>query len=494
MFLEKIFREKFIKIGIVLGLAAVFFTLAWRPSHALQQDLGRHIKLGAIILENGAVPETNLFSYTFPDFRFVNHHWLSEVVFFLFDFLFGLTAIFWFKVISLALANFLIFYLAARFFDFLPTVLSFLAFTPFLMNRIDERPELFGYVFFALFMLLFFTDLRQRKWLVVLLAPFVMGLWINLHITFVYGGFLTAVFSACTFAKKDFISWPKKYVGFMWAMMCGALLLNPNGLEGFFYPLRVFDNYGYSIVENQNLLFLFPRIPHNLIIYFFIVFFIFTFLGFLLFLRERKVNIFMAVYLAFSVLAFFAIRNFPFFGLAGVPFGAYVLGTMGSFLRKAGSFFSNGLNRYLLALAITLIYLLNVVITYGQGRHGILRLYEKGVDFVIQNELPGRIFNDFDVGGYLDYRLYPKYQVFVDNRPEAYPESFFQDYIKIQEDPVFREKKFAEYGINTIIFNRNDYTSWAQKFLTQISRDKNWEMRYLDDYLVVFSKISKKGF
>lgn len=115
MFLEKIFREKFIKIGIVLGLAAVFLTLVWRPSHALQQDLGRHIKLGAIILENGAVPETNLFSYTFPDFRFVNHHWLSEVIFFLLDSFFGLTAIFWFKVISLALANFLIFYLAARF-------------------------------------------------------------------------------------------------------------------------------------------------------------------------------------------------------------------------------------------------------------------------------------------------------------------------------------------------------------------------------------------
>ena len=30
-----------------------------------------------------AIPSINLFSYTFPSFPFINHHWLSEVIFYL---------------------------------------------------------------------------------------------------------------------------------------------------------------------------------------------------------------------------------------------------------------------------------------------------------------------------------------------------------------------------------------------------------------------------
>src|SRR5256885_1350061 len=51
-------------------------------------DLGRHLKNGELLLSRAASPaltqkilHTNFYSYTQPDQPFVNHHWLSGVVF-----------------------------------------------------------------------------------------------------------------------------------------------------------------------------------------------------------------------------------------------------------------------------------------------------------------------------------------------------------------------------------------------------------------------------
>ena len=53
-------------------------------------DLGRHLKNGELLLSStapaGTAPKllhTNFYSYATPDFDFVNHHWLTGVVYFL---------------------------------------------------------------------------------------------------------------------------------------------------------------------------------------------------------------------------------------------------------------------------------------------------------------------------------------------------------------------------------------------------------------------------
>jgi len=55
--------------------------------------------------------------------------------------------------------------------------------------------------------------------------------------------------------------------------------------------------------------------------------------------------------------------------------------------------------------------------------------------FFKENNLQGPIFNNYDIGGYLIFNLFPQEKVFVDNRPETYSSEFFQeDYIPMQED------------------------------------------------------------
>lgn len=114
---------------------------------------------------------------------------------------------------------------------------------------------------------------------------------------------------------------------------------------------------------------------------------------------------------------------------------------------------------------------------------------KEGVDFFIANGLKGPIFNNFDIGSYLDYRLYPKEKVFVDGRPEAYPSQFFKnDYIPMQID----KNKFAalaqKYNFNTIFFSHTDQTPWAKEFMKQIVENKSWTLIYLDDYVVILTK------
>ncbi|MDP2585415.1 MAG: hypothetical protein Q8P29_00885, partial [Candidatus Levybacteria bacterium] len=109
--------------------------------------------------------------------------------------------------------------------------------------------------------------------------------------------------------------------------------------------------------------------------------------------------------------------------------------------------------------------------------------------FFLKNNLKGPIFNNFDIGSYLTYRLYPKEKVFIDGRPEAYPASFFQEaYLPMQTD----EKKFElvdkKYGFKTIFFSHTDQTPWAEIFLKQITKNDNWRMIYLDDFTVIYTR------
>ena len=64
---------------------------------------------------------------------------------------------------------------------------------------------------------------------------------------------------------------------------------------------------------------------------------------------------------------------------------------------------------------------------------------KRATDFVLKSKLKGNLFNNFDIGGYAIYRLFPTYKVFVDNRPEAYPVEFFKK-------SIFLYRKTRNYG------------------------------------------------
>src|SRR3989344_2261228 len=66
----------------VLGLLVLLVLL--KPINLTNADLGRHIKNGELILAGqGGVLNQNYYAYIFSGEPFINHHWLSGVIFYL---------------------------------------------------------------------------------------------------------------------------------------------------------------------------------------------------------------------------------------------------------------------------------------------------------------------------------------------------------------------------------------------------------------------------
>ena len=111
------------------------------------------------------------------------------------------------------------------------------------------------------------------------------------------------------------------------------------------------------------------------------------------------------------------------------------------------------------------------------------------MEFFKSQNLKGPIFNNYDIGGYLIFHLFPQEKVFVDNRPEAYSVDFFKKiYIPAQEsDEKWRELD-TKYKFNSIIFSHRDITPWGQKFLASRLADKSWENVFTDERVIIFKK------
>ena len=109
--------------------------------------------------------------------------------------------------------------------------------------------------------------------------------------------------------------------------------------------------------------------------------------------------------------------------------------------------------------------------------------------FVKESNLRGPMFNNFDIGGYLIWKLYPEERVFVDNRPEAYPVEFFEKIYKpMQRDSVVWKEVSEYYGIRLVFFAHKEATPWAQAFLERMSQDSAWRMAYFNEEIVIFAR------
>lgn len=470
--------EKAIKKYSVYFALFFLFCLSFSTSTDFSQDLGRHLKLGEIILQIRRIPNVNLFSYTNTTFPFINHHWLAEVIYFLLKRMLGLFSLQILKIVLIFFAGLVSIKSALTKGSRLIVFLTSLFLFPLLLDRLDIRPELFGFLFFALLLyILFFQENRKLYYFV----PFILLLWVNIHITFIFG-------LGLVFLKRN------RFLLFSLLV----LLLNPHGLAGILYPINIWKNYGYTIVENQNLFFLKSVILSPLIQYFLLsIPFIFIALFILL---ARKKYTFFIILLTFFILPFWQIRHIPFFVLAAIPTVSYAFSLV-LFSAKTNKRFEKSRNIIyavfiLLCILFSTAFIFNTYYqVFDKGKSfgvGFDEQQKKATDFVLKSKLKGRIFNNFDIGGYVIYRLFPTYKVFVDNRPEAYPADFFQKvYIPLQENNDLREKIFRQYDIHTIFFSHTDMTPWGRTFMEQILKESKWKMVYLDDSIVILTDETK---
>lgn len=455
-------------------------------------DLGRHLQNGVIFFQTRAIPQTNLYSYTFPDFPFLNHHWLTGVVFFLIQKISGFAGLSLFSLI-LSLITFFLFFDIARKSSFPLAFLVSLIVIPVIASRREIRPEVFSYFFSGIFFWIL-TGFRQKqispRWLLIL--PLGEIFWVNLHLYFFVGPLLILVFLAEAALRR---LWGQAKILFMpFSLTLTATLLNPAFIDGAIYPLRVYDNYGYRVFEEQSFWFIEKVVGYPPAIYFKIALALLFGSWILLFWRRRPlilVNLFLT--LVFSGAGMIMIRHFPFFGYFALPL---ITANLQRIIKDpARDEFLN--KNYWKAGAVILFILYNLLPSFwsSQGRGwGLAKGASAAGDFFLNYSLAGPIFNNYDVGGYLIYYLYPQEKVFVDNRPAAYPADFFRKtYLPLQENESFWREKSQQYSFNVVFFYWRDVTPWGQKFLINRLKDPDWAPVYVDDKIIIFLKRTKEN-
>lgn len=474
---------------ISAAFIVVAFALAFQrlPS----ADLWWHLAGGRYILENGLIPRTDPFSYTAFGQPWMNHEWLSQVIFYLVFRLGGLSLLVGFKSLIITLTAWVVFRLGWKV-SGSPVLAALVTFLSLLCARttpfFDVRPYIFSYLFSAIFLSCLERFSREKKsFFVFLLIPLTI-LWANLHAAFPLGLALAAIYLVAALLRGDWAG-----VRVLSAVLLGATLasgLTPYGFQPLLYPLSFLkaDTFRAALSDWT---------PPDL-------------LG-----RESAFGIFLCLELLFVLFSLKTLRAeealiLGLMGLLGMSAVRHVFlacllsapilaGLLGPFWRRARERFP--LRRADTPLWGAVIFLAiagGAFIIRDTDWEGMLmerQLFPvEAVGFLNANPLPGRLFAPYEWGGYLIWKLYPKQKVFIDGRASSlYPEKIYRDALSAMWGDPGWKRILNEYHIGFVLCNKWQVGRGMLLPWRLIHDPSEWQLVHSDDIAMLFARISPEN-
>jgi len=481
--------EKLLKKLVFGGLLFLLVIIFFQKIEFTAIDLGRHLENGKIVWQDTRVLFNNFYSYTETEFRFINHHWLSGVIYYV------VYSIGSFKLLSvlnilLILGAFcLAFKLAKKRASFYLVSLLSLPVIFLLSERTEIRPEIFSYLF--LFLTWFILDKISEKknyklfwWLVPLFF-----FWVNIHIYFFLGLILVGAKSVAEFLpffiekKGDFkarflVGWQNSKVWILnFFYLVVVCLLNPNTFKGLLYPFNIFKNYGYEIAENKSIFYLENLMVNCNFSLFKILLLVLVFSWIARFFLKKKIDWFeLIISILFIIMGLFSSRNIAIFGLVSLVIISINSVEIFKYLKKKRYFLKIekiNFSKELLLVGLILLILGSAIYLLSDARrNGSFLNNSLGWDLYENNDASIKFFQENNL-----------------NRPEAYSNEFFSEiYRPIQEDESSWLEYSEKYNINLIYFSHTDSTPWATQFLFNRFKDASWSLIYFDRNVVIMIK------
>jgi hypothetical protein len=478
-----------------LGFAALFYC-HYQPFD--NSDLGRHLMNGRLFIQQHQIIRTNTYSYTHPDFPVITHHWGSGVIFYLLKQHFGFIGLH-LAVITLYLTSIILAARTSQLSSSSLTVLSlcFVLMAPLLGERNQIRPEVFTHFFLTIeIYLLELYRHHKLKPQLLLILPTLHLFWVNTHILFALGLLTQGIY----WVWYCFIQ-PKKLqlrtffnpLLLTFSLSVLISIINPWGIQGFLAPFNILQNYGFEISENQPVLEIL-----NYFTQYKYIFYVIVCATTIILIKNyshrrgvRQAFIPLVMMFCFGLFGFLMIRQISLFALIFIVYVPTIINDQLHGLSRLG--------KSIKILVVGATFVLIMLGTINQGsffspfRGGLgIGLPPHALDagrFLASQSIHDPIFNNYDIGGYLIYFLYPQHRVYTDNRPEAYPASFFQNYfIPAQQDYSDWKKLDATFDFNTVILANSDITLRKNNFLLQRLSDPVWALVYQDQYVSTFVK------
>ena len=492
--------DRLVTVIVFLGLVA----MAVRPP--ADTDTWWHLRSGQYIVETGSIPFEDPFSHTVYGKAWIDHGWLAQVGLYLTYRSVGMAGL------SLALAGgvVLAFWFVYRRCAGNRYLCAFALVLAALTSAVTwvARPQILSFLFTSIFLYVLHR-FKHRGANRLYLLPLLFLLWVNVH-----GGFIIgfAVLMAYVVGEAlnnavgvgiapilDF-----RRIRLLLATTLASVvvvLVNPHTYKMLGYP---FFTVGMGALQNYieewgspdfHLLYQQP-----------FLWLLFAAVVAMALSRSRVDFTDLVLFAGFGYMALVAVRNFALFALVAAPvltqYGDSALDNLFDAWRKRtpwGHWLDRlAAHRFQTGPLLTLVnVLLLVLVVFGcavaayrslasvaAGEVVGGRLPVQAVSFIARNELPGELFNSYNWGGYLIWRLYPGYRVFIDGRTDLYDDAFIQRYLQVIWVRKGWREVLADYGVNTVLVERDGILA---SFLGNTS---GWVPVYIDDVAAVFVRDS----
>jgi len=501
----------FLRILFFIGLVSMSFLVTHKT---LDPDFGWHLRTGQLILERG-VPHQDWYSYTMPNFPWIDHEWLTDVLIYNIYSYFGDNILLLIFLCMYTLSFFIVkgknYNLA--FFIFI-TSLAYLTTLSFL----GVRPQLLTIFFIAILWNIVDKFLESSSKFIYFL-PLLFMVWTNLHAGFFAGLFILSlvlfleIFKKCRLGQKfKFLHFlnhfyykeqPTRKIAIIGAVIIFSFLattINP-------YGLRIYEEIFRTIGDSYLKFHIAEWFPLLLIGYRpFTYVYISLFLVFLISCYKKVEFNNIVISLIVFLMAFSSIRNYLIFVILSIPvFNQMFFYIKEKIILKEVYYNLSLVSRFhkrLLFLA-AMIFLASLEVGFyksvtGDNEFRKDRYPEKAVSFLKTLPLSENVFNDYKWGGYLIWKL-PERKVFIDGRMPSWREHrqfVFGDYINIFRTKDGFENTIDKYHITLFMLPKDTRTN-LQKDQTGRAYDKFTKIAgnhtYLANMLCFIAGCSKKN-
>jgi len=446
---------------------------------SLDPDVWWHIKDGEAILATHHWPTTDPYSFTVHGFPWIAFEWLGDVTLATALRLGGVQGL---QLLMFFLGSAILIALYA-----LATICSgkskagFAAavlLTPMVIAQFNLRPQMLGYLFLILAMIILVRFRQGTKGALWFFPPLMM-VWINSHGSWVIGmGVLFVYWIAGLFefqvgriVVKKWNPAQRRLISLVFLITLTLLQVNPYGTELPAFPFRVAGGYQVShTILNEWLPMSFNILPGKVFLFLVLAFMVAQVVyGFTWRLEELVLYLF-GIYAA-CVHIRFVLLFVPFF----TPLLARVLARwLPEYSRTKDKYVLNGLLMASAAAAMVFFYPARATL-----EQKIANAYPvQAVQYMRAHAVPGPTFNSYTFGGYL---VWSGQRVFLDGRSELYEDGgVLQDFAQLEYLKPEGLDILRRYQIQSCLLQPD------APLATVLAALPNWERIYSDRTSVLF--------
>lgn len=410
----------FWEISITLLVFATLITLTSRTF--VDADLWGHLQFGLDNLAAGQISQVDPYSYLSFGQHWINHEWLSEVVFAIFWLASGTPGLVLLKTTMGVLTLGLVYWylLSENIFPIRAGCLVILGWFGLMTAISTIRPHIFTLLFTSiLFIIIAKAESGNCRWL--WFAPPVLLLWINFH-----GGVLAGLGFLGIWSFVHLIQHRQEWRRILPPVIVSglAVFINPYGIDLVLFLFRTATVPRPEIIEWQ------PLQLVSLLGGIYLVFLTILILGLAYSKRKKEISIVVLLIVA-ALMPFVAFRHLPLFALAVLVFGGPYINDAWSQIKTTHRG-QKQIPRWMsvISLVISIILLIWSIPNFQRiiiPNQPVSFFPDRAVELIHESNVQGNMAVEFNWGEYVIWHLGPEIQVSLDGRRETvYSDKIYQ--------------------------------------------------------------------